>query len=121
MDAATTERLAHWCLDRSIHFIADEIYALSVFGEGAPFVSAYTLLHSHGEMRIHNHTRLGQPPIPSVLPCAEQRDLVHFLWGASKDFGLNGFRIGVLHSWNKAVLAALSSTAYFFTTPAGLS
>ena len=28
----------------------------------------------------------------------------HFLWGLSKDFGLAGFRMGFIHTYNKVFL-----------------
>lgn len=46
-------------------------------------------------------------------------DYVHVMWGASKDFGLNGLRIGAVHTRNAELMQALRGLAYFFATPGG--
>lgn len=43
--------------------------------------------------------------------CSKKR--VHHLYGASKDFCLNGLRIGVLHTENPVLAQAFNSTALF--------
>jgi aspartate/methionine/tyrosine aminotransferase len=48
-------------------------------------------------------------------------DLVHVLWGTSRDFGANGLRLGVLISQaNKDLLAACSACA-IFSSPSSLA
>ncbi|KAJ1440529.1 pyridoxal phosphate-dependent transferase [Ochromonadaceae sp. CCMP2298] len=79
--------LVEWCRERELHLLCDEIYALSVFDtttEGA-FQSLASLLGN----------QLG--------------DTVHLLWGASKDLGGSGLRIGVLYSQNQRLLKALGT------------
>lgn len=75
----------NWCRSKGMHIICDEIYALSVFGEGADstFTSIVKVLDN----------KLG--------------DDVHVLWGLSKDFGASGFRVGVLYSQNKELVHAM--------------
>lgn len=107
-----TSSLIGWCIDRSIHFISDEIYALSMFEHAQPFVSAMEVSENEnfgGKSSFANAT----------LICLDQAvaDYVHTMWGASKDFGLNGLRIGILHTRNKQLQSALRNTAYFFGTP----
>jgi len=80
-----------------LHFISDEIYALSQFkntldGKEANFVSVTSL----------------DIPDPSR---------VHVLWGLSKDFCMNGFRIGVIMSRSLPVIAALKSYSMFCCIP----
>jgi len=80
-----------------LHFISDEIYALSQFkdtldGKKANFVSVTSL----------------DLPDPSR---------VHVLWGLSKDFCMNGFRIGVIMSRSLPVIAALKSYSVFCCIP----
>lgn len=41
----------------------------------------------------------------------------HWIWGFSKDFGLNGFRTGFIASKNTRVLQALEEVAYFTSVP----
>lgn len=74
-----------------MHFISDEIYALSVWG-GEEFVSALSIDTS------------------GIIDA----DRVHVLWGMSKDFGANGLRLGALISQgNKDVRAAVDSVALY--------
>ena len=82
-----------WCRTHHIHLISDEIYALSVFGDGV-FNSVGTLLNGN----------LG--------------DDVHILWGLSKDLGASGMRVGVLVSHNKQLLAAVKGCCMIMQVPA---
>ncbi|AEH08159.1 MULTISPECIES: aminotransferase class I/II-fold pyridoxal phosphate-dependent enzyme [Protofrankia] len=75
-----------------VDVIVDEIYANSVFG-GAPFVSFLD---------------------PEVRRAGTGR--VHIVWGFAKDFGLPGFKIGVLCSPDPEVCAAARALAYFAAT-----
>lgn len=71
------------CEKYKVHFISDEIYALSVW-----------------ENKIDAHP----PPVPfesalSIDPTGIiDPALVHVVWGMSKDFGANGIRIGAIVS-----------------------
>ncbi|KAM0434000.1 hypothetical protein ACHAPT_003944 [Fusarium lateritium] len=71
------------CQKYQVHFVSDEIYALSVWPNTidtnpppVPFESALTI----------DTTGIIDP------------SLVHVLWGMSKDFGANGIRVGALIS-----------------------
>ncbi|KAF9974361.1 hypothetical protein BGZ73_002247 [Actinomortierella ambigua] len=88
-----------------IHVVFDEIYALSMFDhlltgeakdeqlERQPFISVLSL-----------------PNIEDFCP----KELVHVAYGMSKDFCLNGFRLGCLVSpWNKEFIKAYKSIAVF--------
>jgi 1-aminocyclopropane-1-carboxylate synthase len=41
------------------------------------------------------------------------RERLHVLWGFSKDFCMSGYRVGVLHTRNEALLRALGNVNYF--------
>lgn len=88
-----------WCLENKVHFVSDEIYALSVFGaEGPPFVSAEQVVAREA----------------ASLPGGEDAaNLVHVIFGMSKDFCASGLRLGCLHSRNEALNSALVNLAYF--------
>ncbi|MFE0460979.1 aminotransferase class I/II-fold pyridoxal phosphate-dependent enzyme [Kitasatospora sp. NPDC058965] len=73
-----------------VHLIGDQIYAHSVFGS-RPF----TALEAVGGERVHT------------------------VWGFAKDFGLPGFKAGVLHSTDPEVLAAARALAYFAPVSTG--
>ena len=85
-----------WAVENRIHFVSDEIYALSVHGD-AQFVSAFTLaaeLISSGrlvEQQVHTY--------------------VHIMYGLSKDWCASGLRVGILISKNARLHMAMSSVA----------
>ena len=70
-----------WAAERDLHVLADEIYALSVFGDLA-FSSAGRLRDPLG-------------------------DRLHVAWGFSKDFAMSGLRAGVLVTENDALRRAV--------------
>ncbi|XP_075683823.1 1-aminocyclopropane-1-carboxylate synthase-like protein 1 [Rhinoderma darwinii] len=70
-----------------LHVILDEIYMLSVMD--TEFTSV---------LSFHD------------LPDPER---THFIWGLSKDFGMNGLRIGILYTENKHVVNSMSRMATF--------
>ncbi|XP_029770592.1 probable inactive 1-aminocyclopropane-1-carboxylate synthase-like protein 2 [Suricata suricatta] len=72
----------------NLHVIIDEIYMLSVFDESITF---------------HSVLSMQSLPDPSRT---------HVIWGTSKDFGISGFRFGVLYTHNKEVASAVSSFGY---------
>ncbi|CAL1546537.1 unnamed protein product [Lymnaea stagnalis] len=77
-----------------LHVIVDEIYAMSIFDPDVKFTSVLSLYH----------------PDP---------DRVHFLWGFSKDFGLSGYRCGVLYSKNQKLINYMACLGlYQQTAPA---
>jgi aspartate/methionine/tyrosine aminotransferase len=80
-DEATLRAVAEVTAAHDLHLIADEIYAGSVHGSAA-FVSTARL-------------------VPSALPA----ERLHVVWGFAKDFGLSGFKVGVLHTRNPEVRA----------------
>lgn len=89
---------AQFCERHNLHLLSDEIYALSVFpSKDVPlpnrFVSALSFDFSKHEV---NPGR------------------VHVVYGMSKDFAANGFRIGVIISQhNPKLLKSITTTATF--------
>ncbi len=79
-----------WARSRCIHLVLDEIYALSTFGDRR-FRSGASLVEELG-------------------------DLLHVVWGFSKDFSMSGFRSAVLYSENADVLKAIDGLAYWAST-----
>jgi aspartate/methionine/tyrosine aminotransferase len=85
-----------------MHLISDEIYAKSVYDnnttEQVKFISALTVINDlddNDDMKRWAETNL------------------HVIWGFSKDFCVSGFRIGVLHTKNRALHCALDNLSYF--------
>jgi len=92
----TMFELMRICAKYKVHFISDEIYALSIFGEKDKFESI--LCFNEEELPDPNRT--------------------HFLWGMSKDFGLAGFRMGFIHTFNKDLITCLDGMAIYACVPA---
>jgi aspartate/methionine/tyrosine aminotransferase len=92
------EWLIEWCARENMHFISDEVYALSVFNNvnHDMFVSAGTIM-LEGLQTNNSH----------------KYEHVHIIYSFSKDFTLNGFRVGILYSRNKELLDTLRCNAYF--------
>jgi aspartate/methionine/tyrosine aminotransferase len=84
-----------FCKDRSLHLISDEIYAASVFSP-PDFVSVLTVIENSDD-----DTK------------AFAREHVHVLYGISKDLGLAGFRLGIIHTQNKRLAEATSTQLRF--------
>jgi len=82
-----------WTKENNIHFIVDEIYALSSFFKSKPFTSISSVLEEMGE---------------------SFGDTVHEVWSFSKDFSLSGFRVGMVYTENKAVLNAFHQQFFFY-------
>lgn len=75
-------------MGQGLQLIVDEVYAGSVYdGE---FVSAARL-------------------VPSIVP----PERLHLAWGFAKDFGLSGYKVGVLHTRDPQVRAAARHLAMF--------
>ena len=88
------EILLEFCLRNSIHLICDEIYFLSVYDKQHDYKNVLSL-----------------PKITKYL------DIVHVLYGFSKDFALAGFRCGFVISFNKKVQKCLLQTSLMTAVP----
>ncbi|MFC0629137.1 aminotransferase class I/II-fold pyridoxal phosphate-dependent enzyme [Kribbella deserti] len=87
-DETTLRAVAEVVMAEGLQLIVDEIYAGSSYG--APFVSAATL-------------------VPDVVP----PERLHLGWGFAKDFGLSGFKVGVLRTRDPEVRAVARQLAMF--------
>lgn len=95
------------CQKYRIHLVSDEIYALSVWKntvdklekEPAPFHSALSI------------------DTAGII----DRELVHVLWGFSKDFGANGIRLGVIVSQFNAPFMTAVRTCSLYSSPSSLT
>jgi 1-aminocyclopropane-1-carboxylate synthase 1/2/6 len=92
MDRGTLAMLASFATDHSVHLICDEIYSGSVFAK-PEFVSVAEVIER------------------DVPGC--NRDLIHIAYSLSKDFGLPGFRVGIIYSYNDAVVACARKMSSF--------
>lgn len=89
---STIKALMQMCKKYSLHLLADEVYALSVFGSSlTPFTSVLSLDSS-----------------PYISP-----DYLHVVYGMSKDFAAGGLRLGCMYSRNHALMEAMSAVSQF--------
>ncbi|KAF2179236.1 PLP-dependent transferase [Zopfia rhizophila CBS 207.26] len=90
------EKCLLFCKKYNIHFISDEVYALSVFEnpempDPLPFVSVLSL---------------------DLEAIGADASRVHMVWSTSKDFGQSGFRMGVsVTQANQAIAVGLALAA----------
>ncbi|OJJ65762.1 hypothetical protein ASPBRDRAFT_201546 [Aspergillus brasiliensis CBS 101740] len=103
---ATITGLMKLCQRRQMHLISDEIYALSVW-----------------ENRVDKNCTFY--PFESVLSRDTtgliEANLVHVLWGMSKDFGANGLRIGAIISQSNPDLHVAQRSLSLYTFVSGFS
>ena len=107
----TMKSVLTFCAQRQLHIIFDEVYGLSVFRhgkeeeeEGEDEEEEKEKKEGKEEAReeVTEKTRKkrGFVSILSLdknsLPDPQR---THFVWSLSKDFGLSGFRVGVVHSY----------------------
>jgi len=92
-DEATVRGLMDVCARHQVHVIVDEIYALS---------------QHHASNSFRSVLSYGDLPDPSRT---------HVLWGPSKDFGLAGFRVGVIHTTNRRLMDYIDIVGFYQVTP----
>lgn len=88
------ETCLEFCLEHDMHLVCDEIYMLSVYDNESSFTNLLSLKN-----------------------IAKYKDIVHVIWGFSKDFALSGFRCGVAITFNNEMKEALLATAYYTSVP----
>ncbi|MGY6557655.1 MAG: aminotransferase class I/II-fold pyridoxal phosphate-dependent enzyme [Nitritalea sp.] len=95
---AQLEQLAQWCMAQEVHLIVNEIYGLS------------QLDWSHPELAAQ---RIEKPHFCSfgTIMARHKSPYLHLWYAFSKDLGLSGFRVGVLHSYSEALIQAFRNTA----------
>ncbi len=92
-------KITDWCLKHQIHLVVNEIYGLSLidtqhpaicedYGATIPFVSFAQIMEQY------------------------QSDYLHLWYAFSKDFGVSGFRVGLVYSYNTSFLKAYENLNY---------
>ncbi|KAH7393513.1 pyridoxal phosphate-dependent transferase [Cadophora sp. MPI-SDFR-AT-0126] len=98
--ASTLTAVAKFCGRHGLHLICDEIYALSVFeNRENPSAEKFTSI-----LAVDLEGLIGE-------------DMVHVMYGPSKDLGANGLRLGALCSRNEGLIGAAASLAVFSWSP----
>ncbi|GKU95201.1 hypothetical protein SLEP1_g8590 [Rubroshorea leprosula] len=83
LDRQTLKGIVSFINEKNIHLVCDEIYAATVFTNQHNFVSVSEVIEEDTECN---------------------RNLVHIVYSLSKDMGLPGFRVGIIYSYNDAVV-----------------
>jgi aspartate/methionine/tyrosine aminotransferase len=97
------------CQKYAIHLVSDEIYALSVFKN--------TVDELDGSKEPVEFQSVLSIETSGVI----DPDLVHVLWGASKDFGANGLRLGVIISQANTPFLMACRTCSLYSSPSSLA
>ncbi|XP_051136854.1 1-aminocyclopropane-1-carboxylate synthase-like [Andrographis paniculata] len=92
LDRETLTECLRFTQDKNIHLICDEIYSATVFRQPG-FVSI-------AEIMQENLSRCDP-------------NLVHIVYSLSKDLGFPGFRVGILYSYNDAVVTTARKMSSF--------
>ncbi|KAG2677183.1 hypothetical protein I3843_12G089100 [Carya illinoinensis] len=82
LDKETLRNIVSFINEKNIHLISDEIYAATVFSQ-PDFISISEIIEEE-------------------ITC--NRDLIHIVYSLSKDLGFPGFRVGIVYSYNDAVV-----------------
>ena len=100
--------LMELCQKYNIHFLSDEVYALSIYDVGKS--------SDQGNASI-----VGPTPYISVLSFDTtpyiSPNLIHVIYGLSKDFASGGLRLGAIYTHNKPLNRALSAVSIFHWCP----
>jgi len=98
---ATLKELLLWAVNRRLHVLSDEIYANSKFGAS---VNEFVSMEKVAKNAV----------VEGLLSAEDCAEFVHTAYGMSKDFGMNGFRVGCLHTKNKDLLEVCCYSSYYF-------
>ena len=104
-----------WCIRHKIHYVSDEIYALSVFKDPTREDSKTNpSAASADELRFVSALSLTEDLVhEGRISRSDANTYVHLVYGLSKDWSASGLRVGLLYSNNETLQLALSSLAPF--------
>ncbi|GLT78187.1 hypothetical protein SLA2020_497310 [Shorea laevis] len=83
LDRETLKGIVSFINEKNIHLVCDEIYAATVSTNQPNFISVLEVIEEDIECN---------------------RDLIHIIYSLSKDMGFPGFRVGIVYSYNDAVV-----------------
>lgn len=84
--------IAEWCIHHEIHLIVNEIYAMSQIDT------------QHSKLSIDYPSPISFFSFGKLMN-ELKNPLLHYWYSFSKDFGISGFRVGVLYSQNEYLIA----------------
>ena len=109
----TVKSMIQWCIKNEIHYVSDEIYALSCFKISCGTKVQDASLHKQHKKFISALTFCNEMIQEGSLDQEIADTYVHLVYGFSKDWSSSGLRVGVLYSKNSFLQAALNSLAPF--------
>ncbi len=92
----TLIEIAEWCILHDIHLVVNEIYALSVINTN------HSSIASDYAEKYQFESFLGYMK-------EMKSNYLHWWYSLSKDFGISGFRVGVVHSYNTPFIEGYSN------------
>ena len=101
LDTKQLEAIIEWCTARGIHVVSDEVYSTSIFDREAEFTSVAQVARA---MTARGHSR-----------SIEQ--LVHVVYGLSKDWAMSGNRVGILYTTNSSLVHSMNELSIFNGVP----
>lgn len=96
VQAERLKKAIDWAGQNSVDVISNELYACSTV-PGGSFQSVLSLYKEAG-----------------AEAACDLPEHVHFVWGLSKDFAVNGLRVGCVYSHSAQLVEAASKFLYFF-------
>lgn len=91
LDRETLRNIVSFINEKNIHLVCDEIYAATVFTDEPSFISIAEIIEE--------------------IEC--NRNLIHIVYSLSKDMGFPGFRVGIIYSYNDAVVSCARKMSSF--------
>lgn len=90
------ETIADWCIEKKVHLIVNEIYGMTRIDPSHPEIFADY-----------------PDPVPFVsfgkIMASRKNPYLHLWYAFSKDFGVSGFRVGLVHTYNESFLQAYNN------------
>lgn len=90
------QQISAWCMEHHVHLLVNEIYGLSLIDTGHPELGDDYVT----DVRFTSFLRIIEQ---------QRSDYLHHCYAFSKDFGLSGFRLGLLYSRNTEFVAAVGN------------
>ncbi len=89
-------KISEWCIEHKIHLLVNELYGLS-------------LIHtSHPDIKEDYKKEMVYTSYAQFMN-KRKSEYLHMCYGLSKDLGISGFRVGVIHSYNQSFLQAYAN------------
>lgn len=90
------QAFADWCIAHEIHLVVNEIYGLTLVDTAHPEIS-----EDYGQPRSFQSF--------AQVMAQRKSPYLHLWYSISKDLGLSGFRVGMVHSYNEEFMAGYTN------------